>query len=477
MSILACLLLLGALSVRADSAGQCGYTKITGNRPKKGEPTLNRDTLDIAVKATLPSQGEYYRLNIPRNAAATLCSASKTGASKTGARAYLPLKFTAGKQRMVEPITLNSACRSADSKGKGGLQMSFKLLDSSQVGVLKCANTNNPECPVYLYNTTGNARYFRLDEPHQGRRTLKGCSCSSGYSNQQCLIGTGSCNMANGFSGSCTSGNCGQYCQIDANCQGYVNCCSDCVCCPAGSPNVATGCGFCVPENCGCFPAEALATTASGAAVRMDALRVGDRVLAARPDGSTFFDEIYMFGHRDGAAAASFVRLETAGGDALRLTADHHLFVLRAGARMEVPAADAIVGDLVHVVRAGAAALSPIAAKSVVPARGLFNPYTLSGSIVVDGVAASVHSSSALDGVFRALGVPLPAGYQFCFAPARWAYAALGARRMAAVQVHVIDAVAAVFNGQASALPPVAVLATAGGAAAALAVARSGRVA
>lgn len=57
---------------------------------------------------------------------------------------------------------------------------------------------------------------------------------------------------------------------------------------------------------------------------------------------------------------------------------------------------------------------------------GLYNLYALSGSIVVDGVLDSCHSSSALDGLFAALGVPLPAGYQAAFAPLRTLYRLLG---------------------------------------------------
>jgi hypothetical protein len=168
----------------------------------------------------------------------------------------------------------------------------------------------------------------------------------------------------------------------------------------------------------------------------MSALKVGDQVLAARPDG-----------HKDAAAAASFVRLETAGGTALRLTADHHLFVTRGGERLAVPSSQALVGDLVLVEgRLGAShQLEAIVAKSLVPGAGLFNPYTLSGSIVVDGVAASCHSSSALDGVFRLMGVSVPDGYQAVFAPLRAMYRALGADRMAAIEF-IIDAAANAAN-------------------------------
>ena len=213
-----------------------------------------------------------------------------------------------------------------------------------------------------------------------------------------------------------------------------------------------------------CFPADAIVTTSHAGDLPISSLKIGDKVLAARPDGSTFFDDIYMFGHKDATAASRFVKLETASGAVLRLTADHHLFVTRGGERLEVPSSKALAGDFVHVAgRSGACQLEAIVAKSLVAGTGLFNPYTLSGSIVVDGVAASCHSSSALDGVFRLMGVSVPDGYQIAFAPVRAMYRALGAERMASVEF-IIDAVAVAANSGTSfsALAPVAASALAG---------------
>ena len=62
---------------------------------------------------------------------------------------------------------------------------------------------------------------------------------------------------------------------------------------------------------------------------------------------------------------------------------------------------------------------------------GLYNPYTLSGTIVVDGVVASCHSSWILDG----LAPPrvLAKVYQRLFVVPRAAYKLIGADGMDAV--------------------------------------------
>jgi hypothetical protein len=249
-------------------------------------------------------------------------------------------------------------------------------------------------------------------------------------------------------------------------------------------------------QNCGapldlsgCFPAAATVRVAGGGAKRMDELRVGDRVLAATPAGRLEYQDVYFFGHKDAAATARFVRLELAGGRALELTPDHFVPVLAAGvapglasARMTY-ARDVAEGDTVMVLAEGGGGLQAAAVvrASHMRRRGLFNPYTLGGTIVVDGVLASAHSSWVLDGTFGAAGASarLPAAYQALFAPLRAVYRMLGPAAMSAA-CDVVAAMAARLGAAAAPLssggaaaataPAAAAAATAAAAAAATAV-------
>jgi hypothetical protein len=60
--------------------------------------------------------------------------------------------------------------------------------------------------------------------------------------------------------------------------------------------------------------------------------------------------------------------------------------------------------------------------------KGLFNPYTTGGTIIVDRVVASVHTRWFLDALFDRLGVAhlLPSAYEFILSPARVLYAIMG---------------------------------------------------
>ena len=80
-----------------------------------------------------------------------------------------------------------------------------------------------------------------------------------------------------------------------------------------------------------------------------------------------------------------------------------------------------------------------------VTSQGLFNPYTRSGRIVVDGILASCHSSSMLDDLFYQLGIPIATGYQITFAPIRLLYNLLGPRAFLRIE-WIIDEVATICN-------------------------------
>jgi hypothetical protein len=414
--------------------------------------------LDPAVAPFAPGGPTYYRLTVPRADVAGVCSLGRAGEER---ETYLPLQFDDGAVRMVQPVAKNGGCAAAARGGPSSplVHMLFNLLDTAQVGLVECT-PGDEQCAVHLYETTGSVGYRKEEQEALKRR--RGRALSQTPTCTDCDV---VCSVTCGTSNNCGPPQCAAGTMCDGKNSDNTHCPSFPESCICATSNNASQNWCCVPDSywssCGCsecFPADAVVTTVRHGATRISALKIGDKVLAARPDGSTFFDDVYMFGHKDTTTAARFVRLETAGGAALRLTSDHHLFVIRGGERRGVPASQALVGDLVHVEgRLGASQLEAIVAKSLVAGTGLFNPYTLSGSIVVDGVAASCHSSSALDGVFRLMGVSVPDGYQAVFAPLRAMYRALGADRMASIEF-IIDAVASAINTGTllSALGPVA---------------------
>jgi len=156
-----------------------------------------------------------------------------------------------------------------------------------------------------------------------------------------------------------------------------------------------------------CFPASATVQTPEGQ-VRMDQLQVGDAVL----DGDGLFSPIFMFGHKDPGADSPFVELRTATNHTIQMSATHYLEA--DGVMMN--AGDVRPGMTVI----GGGEQSAVTSTKMIAAKGLYNPITLSGTIVVNGVAASAHSEWFLDGLLPTRW--LPTVYQAFLAPARAIY-------------------------------------------------------
>jgi hypothetical protein len=90
-----------------------------------------------------------------------------------------------------------------------------------------------------------------------------------------------------------------------------------------------------------------------------------------------------------------------------------------------LPASELRAGDVLFAAPTPGqpAAATTVASVQPVAAAGLYNPYTLGGRIVVDGVLASAHSDWFLEPLLpRAAHRFLPAVYQAVLAPVRAIY-------------------------------------------------------
>jgi Hint module len=132
-----------------------------------------------------------------------------------------------------------------------------------------------------------------------------------------------------------------------------------------------------------CFPADATVQLETGVTVAMSSLSIGDSVSV----GVGIFSRVFGFTHMDPSAVCIFLTLSTASGAAIRLTPGH--FIYSNGDL--VPASAVAVGDSLELSSGEVSAITSITTGF---ATGLFNPQTLEGSIVVDGVRASTYTTT-----------------------------------------------------------------------------------
>lgn len=171
-----------------------------------------------------------------------------------------------------------------------------------------------------------------------------------------------------------------------------------------------------------CFPADATVTLSSGLTRTMAELKVGDEVLVGA--GNTF-SRVFMFTHRlspqsmtlsriaataqkaDAPARAyEFVQLETSAKHTAILTASHFLYINNELA----PAANARVGDCLQLADGKQAEIVRI---STVRKPGLYNPQTLHGDIVVNGIVTSTYTTAVRPVLAHQCLLPLRTLYGF----------------------------------------------------------------
>jgi hypothetical protein len=153
-------------------------------------------------------------------------------------------------------------------------------------------------------------------------------------------------------------------------------------------------------ENCaGCFPATATVELANGKTKFMDQLVVGDNVRV----GPKEFSEVYFFSTEMTETTSKFTKIVAEGAELL-LTRNHYLYV-----NGELATADTVkVGDVVVLANGTKASVSEV---SEAWAPGLYNPHTLHGDVIVNGVKTSTYTAAVHPRLAHALLSPLRTMY------------------------------------------------------------------
>jgi len=194
------------------------------------------------------------------------------------------------------------------------------------------------------------------------------------------------------------------------------------------------------PRNC--FPASAIVTiddgSESGKKTQMSDLKIGDKVLAVDSStGATSYSDVYFFGHRDSETASNFYTVTTASGKSLQLSPEHYMYVSENGCNESITSATTLspnfvklgMGAWIHTSEG--MKCSAITEIQQGEEKGLYNPHTLTGSIIVNGMYASSYSANNdipvekfLSSFMSAENVArsAPAAWHTLFAPVRSLY-------------------------------------------------------
>lgn len=150
-----------------------------------------------------------------------------------------------------------------------------------------------------------------------------------------------------------------------------------------------------------CFPGEATVTLRDRGPVSISSVKIGDYVHT----GSGVFSPVYMFSHRIEEGSFDFVRIGFHGEQGLALSPGHLLY---ANDQRVTRAVDINVGDLITL---GNGTMAKVDRVTYLKSTGLYNPHTLNGDIVVDGVKTTVFTSAVEPSAANGLLAPMRAFY------------------------------------------------------------------
>nr|ADK38669.1 hedgehog [Platynereis dumerilii] len=155
----------------------------------------------------------------------------------------------------------------------------------------------------------------------------------------------------------------------------------------------------------GCFPSTGLATLSDGRGVTMDALHVGDSVLAMDTDGSAIYSKVVMFMDARGERQQLMYTITTEAGRELTLTPGHMVYSTSENYKDASPkdlhpvfASRIREGDYIFVLDTTTRWQShrwrpeKVVRLQTSKQNGVFAPLTDHGNMVVDGVLVSCYA-------------------------------------------------------------------------------------
>jgi hypothetical protein len=132
----------------------------------------------------------------------------------------------------------------------------------------------------------------------------------------------------------------------------------------------------------------------------MDEVAIGDNIHV----GVGEFSALYGFTHKDAAITSSFLRVHTAAGATLTAAHGHYTYVNSD----LLPMSSVQIRDMLTLASGEPSAA--VAVETVV-GLGLYNPQTMHGDVVIDGVLASTYTTALAPGFGHAAMAPVRAIY------------------------------------------------------------------
>ncbi|XP_067655284.1 uncharacterized protein [Haliotis asinina] len=165
-----------------------------------------------------------------------------------------------------------------------------------------------------------------------------------------------------------------------------------------------------------CFPIESLVQLSTGQKLSLSDVKIGDRLLCCDENCMLVFSPVYRFGHRQDYGYNTFVEIST-HSKKLKLSPNHHVHIGKFALKNTKAAIAIRAGETALVLgEEGRLVPEEVLSVTLTSGRGLCAPYTLCGTIVVDGMLASCYVDRVAPSLAHRLLAPVRVWHRL-FAP------------------------------------------------------------
>ncbi|XP_048240427.1 sonic hedgehog protein-like [Haliotis rufescens] len=150
--------------------------------------------------------------------------------------------------------------------------------------------------------------------------------------------------------------------------------------------------GYCIPGFPACFPQNAEVVSHTNGSILMKDIQIGEQLMSVSSNGEITYSPVFLFGHANSNVTSEFINIITRQVS-IKLSPDHHIYTKYDNQIVTVPSRQITRGNVIFRLDSNNNRLVEDEVTDICFCieKGLYAPFTMSGTLVVEGVLASCY--------------------------------------------------------------------------------------
>ncbi|XP_071114327.1 uncharacterized protein [Haliotis cracherodii] len=146
------------------------------------------------------------------------------------------------------------------------------------------------------------------------------------------------------------------------------------------------------PDTMACFPQNAEVVSHTNGTILMKDIQIGEQLMSVSSNGEITYSPVFLFGHANSNVTSEFINIITRQVS-IKLSPDHHIYSKYDNQIVTVPSRQITRGNVIFRLDSNNNRLVEDEVTDICFCieKGLYAPFTMSGTLVVEGVLASCY--------------------------------------------------------------------------------------